>query len=1262
MKPKRKLRYKIMTAVSAILLVLSIVATPIAGHYATVINWALGVVPYRTIKSDAVDDVVYFPSEFVKTDASGKTMLDASGNEVYDDVALVRAGQELCREVTAEGIALIMNDGLLPLSAGTKVGLFSQSTVNLLTSGTGSGSTASTGEYTFFTSMAHAGLIPNQALWNFYSQGAGKDYRRSGPSITRPADYLINEVNWSVLASDSAYPQMIDNQVAIFNLSRVAGEGYDIPSGLDNALTQSDLGAIKATESGMGGNGLTLNDDEKSVLAGLKALKDAGQLEGIIVTINAANMPQADFLKEDYGVDAVLVISTTGECGIDSLGAILTGAINPSGHLVDTICYDNTATPAMMNFGEHQYINYVADYLEKVKGSDVAEAFMNQMNYEVYQEGIYIGYRYYETRYEDYVMQAGNPGEFVYGDVVAFPFGLGLSYTDFSYSGYQLTEDQDAITVAVTVTNTGSAAGKEVVEVYFQSPYTDYDKENGVEKSAVELCGYDKTALLSPGQSEKVTIRISKEELAAYDANKAKTYILDAGDYYFTVANGAHQAVNNILAAKGYTPGNTQDRMDGEGNQDLVRTWNVASFDDKTFAASPVTGAAITNQFDSVDLNKYDNGSQSIVYLTRNDWTGTYPKASVELTMTERMFTEVQSDYFPELDEVNMADYAMPTFGANYGLKLITLRGEEYDNPMWDKLLDQMTYTEMKDLLIRGGHTTAAVNSISKPATSDQNGPTGFGTTFVGGGKGTSYPSASMRAQTYNDELVRRVGELIGEDGLHSHISGLYGFGINTHRTPYSGRNYEYYSEDPFIAGSIGTQECIGLQSKGVIVYEKHCFLNDQETHREGVNTWCNEQAIREIYLNAFSKVLRSDMGNAQAIMTGFNRLGTTWNGVHSYINNVLRGEFGFEGFTITDADSDNKGIICVSYMYAPRAVSTGTDMYDGLYDNHGRTGQLDKYRDNPYVMTKLREACHRVCYVIVNCSAMNGISSNDIVVAVMPWWQKTLYALIAVFALLLALSVFLLARKPKEKAVKADDAAAAGKKKRVIIIAIAAILLVACAAVFLLTRGGSGARVKDFRLQPNGDFTFTAGNSSYLIKVYKDADVKDGKPVDGAEVLGSQTANGGSGNLSCVPFGEGYSVLLYSLDSSYRETLASQVTGFEKYGKLSGPKATYQPGIVWIHTVDRIEIDLNEALKSEAITSYEVETYLDEGLTKKVEAGCGTVTPSFEEGQLVNNYLEFTPDTGNTYYFRIKALADPSIKAEESDWGEVTSFMAMEG
>lgn len=1255
---KKKLLWKILAGITGILMLVVAIGTPIAIHYGTVINWALGVVPYKTIKSNVEENVVYFPSEFVKKDADGKTQLTTSGSEVYDDAALVKAGQELCNTVTAEGIALVMNDGLLPMDKGTKVGLFSQSTVNLLTSGTGSGSTASTGEYTFFTSMEHAGLVPNSALWKFYSEGAGKDFKRSGPSITSPADYLINEVNWSVLEKDSTYDSMIDNDVAIFNVSRVAGEGYDIPSGLDNALTKSDLGSITATENGMDGNGLKLNADEMSVLEGLSKLKSDGKLKGIIITINAANMPQVDFLTQDYGVDAVLVISTTGECGIDSLGAILTGDITPSGHLVDTICYDNTKNPAMMNFGEHQYANYREDYLEKVKSGSIPEAYMNQMNYQVYQEGIYIGYRYYETRYEDYVMQTGNPGEYTYGDIVAFPFGYGLSYTDFDYSDYEITEDEKSVTVNVTVTNKGETAGKDVVEVYFQSPYTDYDKQNGVEKASVELCGYDKTESLEPGQSEKVTITIPKEELASYDSNNAKTYILDDGDYYFTLANGAHEAVNNILAAKGFTPENTENRMDAEGNAELVKTITVSAFDKESFSHAAATGADITNQFDDVDINKYDE-SQKITYLTRNDWTGTYPENSVVLNMTDKMFEEVQSDYFPEIEKVNQDDYKMPVFGANYGLKLITLKGEAYDNPMWDKLLDQMSYEEMKNLLIRGGHTTAAVNSISKPATSDQNGPTGFGTTFVGGGKGTSYPSASMRAQTFNDELVTRVGELIGEDGLHSHISGIYGFGINTHRSPYSGRNYEYYSEDPFIAGSIGTNECQGIQSKGIIVYEKHCFLNDQETHREGVGTWSNEQAIREIYLDAFSKVLRSDKGHAKAIMTGFNRLGTTWNGMHSYIKNVVRGELGFDGFTITDADSDNEGIICVSYMYAPRAVSTGTDMYDGLYDNHGRTSQLDEYKNNAYVMSNLREACHRICYAVVNSSAMNGISSNDIVVSVLPWWQKALYALIAVFAALFAICIFMLVRKPKE----VEESAETTKKNTTSgkTVAIVAVIAVAAVVVFAVSKLGTGGSVKDFEVQSNGDFSFSATDNSYVIKVYKDEDVHDGALADGAEVLGSQSANGGSGNLNCVPFGEGYSVVLYELDGNYNEKQVALISGFRKGGVLTAPKATYQPGIPYIHTVDRIEIDLADALASEAITSYQVETYLDEALTQKVESGCGVVKPVIEDGKLTNNYLEFTPEVGNTYYFRIKALADEKSGAEESEWGEVTSFAAME-
>jgi len=1259
---KKKLFWKVLTSIFSVFLIIVIVGTPIAMHYATVINWALGVVPYRTIKGDTDTDTVYFPSEFVKRDADGNVLRDQSGNEVYDDIALAEAGRQLCRDITAEGITMVMNNGALPLKKGTKVGLFSQSTVHLLTSGTGSGNTASTGQYTFFTSMEHAGLIPNEAGWKFYSEGAGKDYVRSGPSITAPADYLINEVPWSVLEKDSSFDKMTDNDVAIFNISRVAGEGYDIPSGLDNALTQSDLGAIKATEAGMDGNGLELNADEKSVLAGLKELKDSGKLESIIVTINAANMPQMDFLKDDYGVDACLVISTTGECGIDSLGYILTGEINPSGHLVDTMCYDNTANPAMMNFGEHKYLNYAADYKGRVDG----ELFMNQENYQVYQEGIYIGYRYYETRYEDFVMQTGNPGNYAYDDIVAFPFGHGLSYTDFSYSNYSVEAADDTIEVKVTVTNTGAVAGKEVVEVYFQSPYTDYDKENGIEKAAVELCGYDKTKLLEPGESENITISIAKEDLTSYDSNSAKTFILDAGNYYFTLANGAHDAVNNILAAKGFTPENTDGRMDKEGNAELVKDWSVAEFDNKTYAVSSVTGAEITNQFDDADLNKFEGGEQAVTYLSRNNWVETYPEKSVELTMSDRMFEMVQSDYFPEINEVDQSQYSMPVMNAKYGLTLITLRGLEYDNPMWEKLLDQMSYEEMRDLVLKGGHTTAAVNSISKPATSDQNGPTGFGTTFVGGGKGTSYPSASMRAQTYNDELARRVGEMIGEDGLHSKISGLYGFGINTHRTPYSGRNYEYYSEDPAIAGQIGMNECLGIQSKGVIVYEKHCFLNDQETHREGVGTWSNEQAIREIYLNAFSKVLRSDKGNAQAIMTGFNRLGTTWNGMHTYINNVLRGEFGFDGFVITDADSDNSGIICTSYFYAPCAISTGTDMYDGLYDNHGRAAQLDKYRDNAYVMTNLRESAHRICYVIANCSAMNGISSNDIVVSVLPWWQKALYGLIGLFAVLTLISVVMLVRiyrKPEEEI--AENETVTGKKKvdgrKKAIIAGIAVMVCIAGVVGMKVLGGSSASVKDFEIQPDGTYHFTADDISYVVRVYQEEDVTNGNVNEDAKELGTQSANGGSGKLNCVGFGGPYTVILNSLDNNYKEKQVAVISGYEKYGKLTAPKATYQPGIPYIHTVNRIELDLTQAMESEILSSYEVETFLDEDLTQKVDEGCGIVTPSVEDGVLVNHYLEFTPETGKTYYFHCKALADDHAKAEESDWGEVTSFIATE-
>ena len=1032
--------WKILTIVFAFLLVVMIVANVICNMYATTLNWVLGIQTSQVINPDEPGPT-YFPSEFARKDSNGNSILDSNYKEQLDTEALSAAGDAIVQEVTREGIVLLKNDGALPLEKGIKVGLFGQSVNDPVTSGTGSGATGGGRDHTYYTTLTNAGLEVNEATWNFYNSGAG-----SGKSISLPSmhgydeNFYINEVPWSTIQSDSTYSAMIDNDTALVVFSRNGGEGFDLPGGTNPIAPEGERytadGLSQADGSLTGGNFLELNADERSVLAGLKALKDNHTIENIVVVLNTPNAMELDFLSPevcgvDYGVDACLWMGPVGQSGLDALGQVLTGyngdeQFSPSAKIIDTYAYDNLREPAIYNYGESIYSNW--DSYSAQSAAQDSQAHLNQKYYTVYREGIYVGYRYHETRYEDYVF--GNEDVYDYSQVVAYSFGHGLSYTTFEYSDFTVTDNSDGtLTATVTVTNTGDWAGKEVVELYAQAPYTDYDRENGIEKSSVELVGYDKTALLAPGESEEVTISVDKSQLTSYDSNNAKTYIMDEGDYYLTFGNGAHDALNAIIGERENVEGLTaieerivpaSDSVNYSGSGRVFH-W-TEEFDDETYSTSSVTGAEITNQFDFADINKYSGrGDNSVEYVSRSDWMGTFDVTSLEtmkattvqLSMTDQMFEELTNTWYEPAADAS--DYAMPTMGANNGLTLAMFVGVPLDGTVqledengavheytWDDLFDQMTYTEMSNLVLNGQHQTAAVNSISKPETKDENGPSGFNVTFVGGGgSGTAYPAPCMRAATWNRDLVQRVGELMGEDGLAAGKNGMYGPAANTHRTAYGGRNFEYYSEDPFISSTIGASECIGIQSKGIIVYEKHFALNDAETHREGNGTWANEQAIREIYLEAFRGIMSSDRGNAHATMSGFNRLGTKWCGASTELmNNVLRGEWGFDGFVATDMDNCNNNVLCTGYMYAPTTITGGTDIYDGVGNPaaHNRRNQLNAYRNDPYVMTKLREACEHIVYAVANSAAMNGVSADATIRSVTPWWQATLIAVTVVF------------------------------------------------------------------------------------------------------------------------------------------------------------------------------------------------------------------------------------------------------------------------
>ena len=984
-KPKVTL-WSVLTALCAILTVAALVATFIvAPMYETTINVALNADTYRIIRGDSDEDTNYFTSDFASDEE----------REAYEE--------ELCATVEAEGAALLMNNNsALPLASGAKVSLFARGSVDLMYGGTGSGAVDTSSAPTLKDALEAQGIEVNQTLWDWYtSESVAGSYSRQTPSAIADAleansQYGVNEAPWSEVESNnsSSFAEYGDAAIVVF--SRSGGEGADLPSG-DNGSGVSWTGDT---------NYLELSQEEKDLLAGLKALKDAGTFKSIVVLLNTSNALELDFLNPeicgtDYGIDACLWIGDVGQTGANGVGQILAGATNPSGSIVDTFWYDNLANPAVTNFYSRPYSNN-ADYGYSVDTNDNDNG--NQGFYVVYQEGIYLGYRYSETRYEDYVMGTGNAGDYSYGTTVAYPFGYGQSYTTFDYSNFQMRDTGDAFELTVDVTNTGSVAGKKTVQVYFQSPYTDYDKQNGIEKASVELCGFDKTEILEPGATETVTITIDKSELRTYDANGAKTYILDAGDYYFTVANGAHEAVNNILAAKGYTPETTEGRMDAAGNTAVTWSWNNPSMDTTTFATSEATGNAITNLFDDSDPNKVSYSPGQVTWLSRSDWTGTYPTGTFDFALNDELVAALANTLY---DGSEASSVDMPTTGAEGDLTLASMIGAEYDDPQWETLLDQVTFDEMNLLITQGFHNTQAVASIGKTATKDENGPQGLTAALTGGASAMCYTSEDVMAATFNTDLINEVGRCIGEDCLAMGYSGLYGPGINMHRTPYSGRNFEYYSEDPFVAGTICAAEVQGIQSKGVYVYLKHVALNDSESSRMGVATWLNEQTAREIYLEVADKAVID--GGAWCTMSGFNRWGATWCGKYENLQTgYLRDELGMRGMSITDYSGGSH------YMDSCDALIAGTEIWDSPTPLH--TEILANYENDAYIVTQMREATHKILYTVVNSNAMNGWSSADRLEVITPWWKLAAWALCAVLAVLTVVCIVMLNGALKKK------------------------------------------------------------------------------------------------------------------------------------------------------------------------------------------------------------------------------------------------------
>ena len=937
----------------------------------------------------------------------GKSPASLTGDTMGADVEYVKSDfnspselyayeESKVAEIVQEGIVLLKNDGVLPLDKGTTLSVFSHSSVDLVSGGSGSGSGSFELTKNLKEGLEGAGLKVNDKLWEFYSKGDGSSYKRGKGVINYGADldWSINECPLEVITKDSDLVKTFDNTVAMFVLARTGGEGGD---------EARDMAAFG------GQSGQHYLEPDETELEIIKYLNE--NFDDVIILVNCNNAIELGWVEQYENISAVVNFPGAGRTGTYGLGYMLTGIdengneISPSGHLVDTFVYDNFSSPAMQNMGDFVFTG-------------------SKFYYVNYAEGIYVGYKYYETRYEDIVTGAQNVGNYDYANTVTYPFGYGLSYTEFAWSDYKVTKaDADGnIKVSVKVKNTGNRAGKDVVQVYVQAPYI----AGGVEKASVNLVGFAKTSLLAAGAEETVEVTLNLKDFTSYDvkANGGKGgYILDAGNYYIAAAGNAHEALNGILSYR---------QANGDASVQLDKMVDAKADSSKVADAKAFVGVHEQKSYDATTYNVVSEGLDTIenqfedadfsdaTYLSRSNWSVMennglrYGTASDIASKAEVGGTKFAHDLTDELKElISSYDSLNPNegkdtnkyiFGANNDIDLIDLRGLAYDDPLWDELLNQMDIDELSKLIDESGYCSPAMDSINKPKVTDLDGPAGLNDIIAHGSmpigddlRAMTWPTQYMLACSWNVELAEDMGRGIAEDGLYSGTVGWYGPGMNIHRTPFAGRNFEYYSEDAFLSGILGKAEVNGAAQKGMYAFIKHFALNDQETNRDiyGIATFAQEQAIREIYLKPFeltivnntveinyNEAIKNDFGMttgyemktttmpaATALMTSFNRIGGTWAGGHyNLIQEVLREEWGFNGFVLTDYEvGKGKG----AYMDTLQSLAAGGDAKLKTVGMDALFGfDIKKYEA---YQGYGREAAHHILYTVVNSAGMNG-------------------------------------------------------------------------------------------------------------------------------------------------------------------------------------------------------------------------------------------------------------------------------------------------
>ena len=867
------------------------------------------------------------------------TMLDlVSGSGTITEETSAKA-TELVNEITADGVVLAKDeDGILPVASGSKLNVFGWASTNPCYGGTGSGALNTAYPVTdLLTGLHDAGIETNEELSKFYT-----DYKADRPSVGMVAqDWTLPEPNVSLYTDEMMENAKAFSDTAMVVITRVGGEGADLPTDMASVVDGSWIRRVAqayGSERGTayyngtyddslnegndwdkGDHFLQLSNREEDLLDLVTA-----NFDNVILVYNGANAFQMDFLKDYPQIKGVLLCPGTGQSGFEGFGKVVSGEVNPSGRTVDTYVSNLKNAPWWNNFGDFKYTNTE----ELNSDSSFFDPEGTTPSFVNYVEGIYVGYKFYET--------AADEGLINYDDEVVFPFGYGLSYTSFTKEMSGITNDGTNLNFTVTVTNTGSVAGKDVVEIYSDPPYTN----GGIEKSSANLLDFAKTNELAPGESQTIEFSIPVEDLASYDYQTNGCYVLEAGDYVISANDDSH----NVADSKTYTV--ASDIVYNESNK------------------RGSDAVAATNEFDFAE--------GEITYLSRADGFANYAEATAapatyEMTDEQKAAFDNAHTYteagYQNDDDANAADI---TTGAKNGLKLVDLRGVDYNDAKWDQLLDQMTIDEMQQTIGFGGYQTAAVSSIEKVRTNDCDGPASINNNFTGVGS-VGFPAATLIGMTWDKELAYAFGDSIGEMADEMDTSGWYGPAMNIHRTAFAGRNFEYYSEDGVLSGRMASNAILGAQEHGVYAYMKHFALNDQEGNRTSMAaTWSNEQAIREIYLKPFEISVKD--ADCHAVMSSFNYIGTRWaGGCKELLKNVLRGEWGFVGFV----ETDYFGVY--GYMTADQGVRNGSDLMLCTTGNDFNTVTVLTNSSKQ----ALREASKNILYTVVNSRAYAAENLN---------------------------------------------------------------------------------------------------------------------------------------------------------------------------------------------------------------------------------------------------------------------------------------------